>query len=142
MKRILSIFVWNPCLSVLVGTLGLVATVGCHSKQNISDAQQNRQLTVIVAEEGLYQRPDRLSQKVASLPFGQEVTAFEKKQLGTAVQGWEEVRVGKDLSGFLRSASLGAPEVIEKLRGLMKSIEGMEPQAGGRSNLEADIGLH
>jgi uncharacterized protein YgiM (DUF1202 family) len=121
---------WLVQCFVLLGTLGLAVTDGCHSKRTDIEAQQGRRLTVIVGEEGLYQQPDRLSRKVTTLSFGQEVTVLERKRPATA-HGWEEIHAGQKLSGFVRSSTLGPPELIEKLRGLMKSIEGVEPQAVG-----------
>jgi len=124
-------------LSWLFGVALLVAAMsGCHSKQSESELQQGRRLAVIVGEEGLYQLPDRLSPKVATLTFGQEVTVFDKKRPATG-QTWEKVHAGQDLSGFVRSSALGTPELIEKLRGLMKSVEGLEPQASGVTTASA-----
>ena len=117
----------------------VTATLGCHSKQNKSDTQQVPRF-VLVGEEGIYQNPDRSSPKVATLSFGQEVSASEKKRTSNG-QSWEEVHFGPDLSGYMRSSALGTPELIDKMRSLMKSVDGLVPQASGVTSASANFRL-
>jgi hypothetical protein len=89
-----------------------------------------RKLTVVVAEAAVYQRPDSLSRRLGSVRLGQEVLARERRRMGTP-EGWEEIHAGPELEGFVRASALGTAEVLQKLRVLQASIEGVPPQALG-----------
>lgn len=95
-----------------------------------SASRYDRKLTVVVTEATVYQRPDSLSRRMGSVQFGQEVLGIAKRTIGTP-EGWDEIEANQSLFGFVHSSALGDAALLEKLRQLQLSIDGIEPQASG-----------
>lgn len=110
----------------LIALLGPAVINGCRS----DPTQKGKPLTIIAGETAMYQGPDRLSSKVTTLSYGQQVLALPKK-LSNVGSDWIEVRLDKNRSGFVRGSTLGTPEMMATFEQLKQSIEGMEPQASG-----------
>ncbi len=86
--------------------------------------------SIIVSKTVMHQRPDPLSPEVTTLTYGQQVKAYSKKS-NRSGDNWTEIRLDKKHSGFVKSYTLGTPELMESFQKLKKSIEGIEPQAAG-----------
>lgn len=111
----------------------LLALGGCPDRSaEEANARFSRKLTVVVTSAPLYTRADALSQKLGALHFGQEVMARQKRSPSTP-EGWEEVQPEKQERGYVRESALGTEDLLAKLSGLMKSVEGIEPQASGKT---------
>jgi hypothetical protein len=127
----------------LVAVLFLAAC--SNGTQEQAPGKYDRKLTVVVTEATVYQRPDSLSRRVGAVQFGQQVLGITKRTIGTP-EGWDEIEAGNTLFGFVRSSSLGDAALLEKLRQLQASIEGVNPQASGITTaatwLRLDPGRH
>src|SRR4030095_8108896 len=119
------------CL-VLIALLGPALIQGCRAHP----PPERKLMTIIVGETVLYQEPDRLSSKVATLTYGQQVLLLPKKYSNLSGY-WTEVRLDKDRSGFVKSSTLGTPEMMATFQRLKESIEGMDPQASGVTTVPA-----
>jgi hypothetical protein len=93
----------------------------------------DREMTVVVTETTVHQRPDALSRRLGTLSFGQVVKTASEAAVGSQA-GWEELQLEDGQIGFVRASALGSVELLGKLRELQESLEGVEPQAQGRTS--------
>ncbi|HKY63223.1 MAG TPA: SH3 domain-containing protein [bacterium] len=114
--------------AILVALLGFSLIVACRRPP----APEGASRTILVGETGLHKRPERLSSKIATLKYGQQVILLPKKSIRIPAE-WVEVYLDEARSGFVRKSALAAPETVEALRRLQQSLEGIEPQASGQT---------
>jgi hypothetical protein len=106
---------------IFITLLGTVIIQGC---------QSGIPTTIIASKTVMYERPDSRSSQIATLTYGQRVLAFPKTP-SRIVNEWTKIRLEKKGTGFVKSPTLGTPEIIERIQSLKKSIEEIEPQATG-----------